>query len=529
MALAMCTVSCALFTPAFSEEILSSEAFEDRHSQPAVSGLNGKISIGYLAVNFEGLNTTGLNNPFPDVTEEGIFSEASVSVPIGERFGFQLDGAYGSIGGTTNIDYHGVGGHLFWRNPERALLGLYAHYTEYGNDISTYQVAVEGELYFERTSLEFLAGLDVVNTVFRDDEYFAGEAIFAYYPTDNLRLSAGVRHALNTSSLVLGAEAMVSQGRYAPSFFVDASIDEDKTTSVSAGIRLYFGGSQKSLIRRHREDDPKVRLQATSDAFGRCLSKTNSGIFTGEGCRRGTASQDAGGTELASSASGNGVDPMTTGSTNASGGGATATTGTSNTTTTGGSQTSATGGSSTSTTGGSQTSSTGGSSTSTTSGGQTSTTGGSSTSTTGGGQTSATGGSNTSTTGGGQTSTTGGSGTTTTGGNQNTATGNTDTTNSGGGQNTSSGSTGTPSSGNSQTGTDTTNTTGSETTVQEPAGVPAIIPFVLDSSGSDQGNAGEGSASASSGQTPTTSMDMSQTFPEPPGLPEIIPFRLSQF
>ncbi len=302
VALAMCTMACACLKPAFAEEQLSNSEFEERYSAPAVSGINGKISIGYIGLNLESLNTGVFRTPFTDSSQEGAFVEGSVSVPIGERFGFQLDAAYGSLGGDTNIDYHGIGGHLFWRDPQQALLGLYAHYTEYGGTINNIQIAAEAELYFENISFELLAGIDVVDTGADTDEYFAGEAILAYYFNDNFRLSAGVRHALDTTSFVVGAEAMMPVNGFAPSFFVEASIDEDDATSVSGGVRVYLGGGQKSLIRRHREDDPKVRLQANSDVFGRCLGKSNTGIASSNGCR-GTLSQPSSGGSASDDAS----------------------------------------------------------------------------------------------------------------------------------------------------------------------------------------------------------------------------------
>ena len=44
------------------------------------------------------------------------------------------------------------------------------------------------------------------------------------------------------------------------SLTVDGQLGEDGYTSVMAGLSLYFGGEDKSLIRRHREDDPRLRF-----------------------------------------------------------------------------------------------------------------------------------------------------------------------------------------------------------------------------------------------------------------------------
>jgi hypothetical protein len=44
------------------------------------------------------------------------------------------------------------------------------------------------------------------------------------------------------------------------SLTVDGQLGEDGYTSAMAGLSLYFGGEDKSLIRRHREDDPSLHF-----------------------------------------------------------------------------------------------------------------------------------------------------------------------------------------------------------------------------------------------------------------------------
>ena len=40
------------------------------------------------------------------------------------------------------------------------------------------------------------------------------------------------------------------------SVFAEGRVGEDDYAAVWAGVRLYLGAGEKSLIRRHREDDP---------------------------------------------------------------------------------------------------------------------------------------------------------------------------------------------------------------------------------------------------------------------------------
>ena len=44
------------------------------------------------------------------------------------------------------------------------------------------------------------------------------------------------------------------------SLTVEGQLGEDGYSSVLAGLSLYFGGEDKSLIRRHREDDPRLHF-----------------------------------------------------------------------------------------------------------------------------------------------------------------------------------------------------------------------------------------------------------------------------
>ena len=44
------------------------------------------------------------------------------------------------------------------------------------------------------------------------------------------------------------------------SLTLEGRLGEDGYSSVLAGFSLYFGGEDKSLIRRHREDDPRLQF-----------------------------------------------------------------------------------------------------------------------------------------------------------------------------------------------------------------------------------------------------------------------------
>ncbi len=89
-------------------------------------------------------------------------------------------------GTRDDADIHGFGGHLFWRNPDVALVGVTASYAKTGViDIQRY--GVEGELYLGPITLGANAGWqrgDLRETIF-------GGVDARWYITDNLVLEAG--------------------------------------------------------------------------------------------------------------------------------------------------------------------------------------------------------------------------------------------------------------------------------------------------------------------------------------------------
>jgi len=209
---------------------------------PAVSGLNGKAAI--LGGSFDG--------------DGGGLADLSVSLPLGHAFGFQADGLFGYIGGDQG-GVAGGGGHLFWRDPGIGLLGGYGAAMSTGGD-AFYRYAGEGQLYLGPLSFEGYLGHDEADV---EDGIF-WQTIAAYYLSDDLRLSGGASYSnwrdgdLSGPGTVgvLGIEYQASSNdTYGLSLFGEARSDGDDYTAVWGGIRLYFGDN-KSLIRRHREDDP---------------------------------------------------------------------------------------------------------------------------------------------------------------------------------------------------------------------------------------------------------------------------------
>lgn len=89
-------------------------------------------------------------------------------------------------------------------------------------------------------------------------------AQLGWYPIDNLKLSVGHSH-VGTHAAQFGAEWGFSVGDRTTmaSVYVSGSVNEDGDASVLGGLRLYFAQRDKTLIRRHREDDPTSIINTT--------------------------------------------------------------------------------------------------------------------------------------------------------------------------------------------------------------------------------------------------------------------------
>ncbi len=223
---------------------------DDYGSGPAVSGFNTKFSAEGGAFDGKG---SGL-------------LQGSLTMPLGHAYGLQFDAALGTI------DSKAMGGgaaHLFTRDPSSYLFGFYGSFHTWDSiDISRF--AVEGELYRGRFTLSGIAGWESVNVpstkgglavLNSDDDHVFTELNLSYYPRDNMRLTAGYRY-VDEKSFGAAEFEYLSQWRGTPmSVFANGNVGESGDTRITAGIRFYLGAEQnKSLIRRHREDDPATYI-----------------------------------------------------------------------------------------------------------------------------------------------------------------------------------------------------------------------------------------------------------------------------
>ncbi len=215
---------------------------------PAVSGPNAKISAGGGVVDGDrtGLALGSATAPLGD----------NLGVPLGDNLGVQIDGLYGKIGGDLRW---GAGGHLFWGDPDKGMLGVTGSYSRREDHDPDWmsRVGVEGEAFRDRVTVSVQGGYQFGDV----DEGEFGRIDLRWYATDDFMLSAGGE--VETGDFVGRLKAEYQPGLSALpglSLFADGEIGEDNWSRAFVGIRYYFGAKTKSLIRRHREDDPPNRL-----------------------------------------------------------------------------------------------------------------------------------------------------------------------------------------------------------------------------------------------------------------------------
>lgn len=227
---------------------------------PAVSQPNLKIDV-----------STGVSNG--DLTVNG---GVSGTVPLGHAFGLQLDGAAGSVDENT---YGGVGGHLFWRNPETLLVGATGMWARFEDaDDSLFRAGLEAELYLSNFTLFSAGGMQWDS----EDDSAYGSAGISYYAMPNLILSVQASGFDDYQNYQLGAEYRPATLETS-SIFVDTGIDDDSEVSGHIGLRMSFGAPSSTLKDRDRYDDPVNIVSGLMRSSGETILDRTQDV-TGGGC-----------------------------------------------------------------------------------------------------------------------------------------------------------------------------------------------------------------------------------------------------
>ncbi|RYG86566.1 MAG: hypothetical protein EON59_09680 [Alphaproteobacteria bacterium] len=170
---------------------------------------------------------------------------------------------------------YGAAGHLFTRDPASYLVGVTGGVVR-GPTGTLYAIGPEAELYLGDLSLEGWAGyahLNYENILQPDLSGAFVVADVAYYVVEDWRVSIGGSHLLGYNSLRLGTEYQFRNLSVPLSVTGDFKYGQDGNYTAMLGLKGYLGGdSEKSLISRHREDDPPNRVLSLFSAAGGLLS-----------------------------------------------------------------------------------------------------------------------------------------------------------------------------------------------------------------------------------------------------------------
>lgn len=238
---------------------------------PAVSAVNGKVEFAGGRADMDAVPS-----------DELLYAAAALSIPLGEAWGFQGDVAVLDVFGETAV---GGAAHLFTRDPNSHLLGVIGGYMDSGSGNILWGGA-EGELYLDNITVQAVAGLsesDSDNIGASTGTDFISLVDLSFYASDNLRFIASASTVAEFESAGVGLEWLLSDLTALPvSLKADARFGENDFASAKVGLTIYFGGddSGKSLIRRHREDDPDIR--AFFGASGSAVA--GAGVLSGSEC-----------------------------------------------------------------------------------------------------------------------------------------------------------------------------------------------------------------------------------------------------
>jgi len=172
----------------------------------------------------------------------------SVTLPLGNDFGGQIDGLAGDA---RDHFVWGVGGQLFWRDPTTGLVGGFADHISRGGAKLT-RVGPEAEAYLGQFTVSGRAGYE--DNAAKHGGF--GRVDLSFYPIDNLELTAGPEVNTRETLAHFGVEYMFGiHALPGLSAFAEAAVSGGGAKYGVIGFRYYFG-ADKTLIRRHREDDP---------------------------------------------------------------------------------------------------------------------------------------------------------------------------------------------------------------------------------------------------------------------------------
>ena len=161
--------SLSVVDVAHTENHVDNNRFENSASG-AVDGINASVSLS-------GGTLDGVANGM-------LVASVATPLPYLSSLGFQLDLAIGQYDGVSGTNSGGAAGHLFWRNPDVGMLGLFA---DFGNINSFHfgRIGVEGAKYIGPWTVDIMLGMEFGQNVLTR---FVDEVEVSYNFNENFRI-----------------------------------------------------------------------------------------------------------------------------------------------------------------------------------------------------------------------------------------------------------------------------------------------------------------------------------------------------
>lgn len=184
------------------------------------------------------------------------FAQGQFTAPLGEDFGLQIEGGGGELNGHQ---FYGVGGHLFTRDPDLYLLGLFGGYARAPDfDVEVARAGAEAEFYLSDLTILATAGYQFSDSAVQEGAF--GSIDLRWYVSKNFYIQGG---AFAEKERVYGRAGFEWQPGFMAlpglAFNVNGVFGEDDYRSIMGGLTYYFG-APVSLMDRHRRYDPESAL-----------------------------------------------------------------------------------------------------------------------------------------------------------------------------------------------------------------------------------------------------------------------------
>lgn len=234
-----------------------------------VAGAEARSNLAVRGEGYIGYSRFDIDTGFADTDADGFEGGGTGSVSaLFDSIYLQAD-VFGDASEFDSLDADrvGAGAHVGWRDATRGALGVVGainHVDEGGSDTDEWRAGIEGQVFFDR----FTAGLDAgffdgdASSDANGDELVYLLSNLVFYPNDRTRLNfkggaLGVGKDDPSAILSAGGEILITDflstfTRWEASLLDDSGIELDEH-SVVAGVRVYWGSRQPSLVSYDRE------------------------------------------------------------------------------------------------------------------------------------------------------------------------------------------------------------------------------------------------------------------------------------